>query len=696
MNRWTRVLIALSLFAVSIAAISACSLRYDFDTECETTSDCEDLETIDQTDPVNNELYTCNANNKCELTRDECRTAAQCPSDNTCENGTCMSDTIDPDADGGDDADGDGGEVIDNTCESDDDCDDGEACGTSGECAPVDCSTDGDSYCESTFGDNSACNSDSECASTECTATTYCIDNFGDSYYCPNSGNCVDTSHPLCEDIFYPSGANTDDVTILGTIIPTTVQGYTSVGPTIRNGARMAVIEYANSATDLINGDVVAHLQCEGGTQENALTAANHLRDIGVPVVVGPLTSSNYLQVVENVTGDPDDDPVVTIAMAPTSPAIGFLNSSGTYSFQIIANDRFQSSALVDRAKDLNQRSCTEVQSNECTSDGECQAAFGADWVYDSSNSSAPCSDSDPKVAVFWKNDKYGSDLQQLVTDRIPNLYPSSEATFEFFQYKDPASLDFDPDEIASNFGTVIAGALNTMPDADVNIFIGTGEAVTFAKTYIDALGGQSLSPQTRQFIFSHGAAADSPLLFSEQGLPDTFLTRIEAVAPNIFNTTDGLFDEWQTRYSITFNEPAATTVGGLAYDSAFVAIFGMLAASADGDVTPQAVSQAIQDKKLQDSSALQIQLKGLTFPGEAKQQLGRGNAIDMVGVSGGLDFVYENGDNLGVVRSDYLGLTVVKRTTGAGDVIYEGQPQRIYILQSNDVVGSWVSLPGF
>jgi hypothetical protein len=588
-------------------------------------------------------------------------------------------------------------EVIDPTCETDADCDSGEACASNSECAALDCTADGDTYCTDTFGDDYACGAGDECKPTACSddiagtdleSTEYCIDAFGESFYCAPSGSCLDTARAGCEPIFYPSDVPKRDVVILGSLVPTG-PGFEALGTTIVNGVRMALIEYTNNAGQLLNNSTVAHLQCSPGTDGTAIELANHMRDLGVATMVGPLTSENYLAVARNATGDPGDRPIVTIAPGATSPAIENLSAAGTYAFQLIANDKFQSTALVDRLEDLKDRSCTEVASAACTDDSECAAQFGSDWVFDSSDDGTECTDPDVNITVFHKDDKYGADLKAFVQTRFGDRYDT--ANVQYYQYDNPLGLS--ESEIQTRYaGTATTAISGETKDSDIVVFIGTGEAVSLAGIYITSLANGGKDPTTRTYVFSHGAAADTPSLFSDVGLSDPYLDRVEAVAPNIFNTLDGLYEPWQLRYSAIFNEPAQTSVGGIAYDSALMQIFAMDAASANGEVTAEAVSQVYQDGILQDPSGTQIEFKDPTFPGTAQQQLGRGNSIDLVGVSGQLNFVYDGDTNLGIVRSDYIGLDVESRNTPTGTV-YEGVPSRLYILTSGEVFGNWTSL---
>lgn len=648
---WTR-LASLALMAGALTALGACSLRYDF-TECETDSDCLQIE-----QPGAGQYYVCDQN-QCVLDdARECRTDSDCGAESNCQSGVCQA--IEPPADTGGDADAGNPDAAD-TGDVEDEPD-----------AP----------------------------SLDCTTTQACIDRFGESYYCAPTGTCVDTTHASCDPVYYPN-SDRDNIILLGSIIPTQGAAYQGLGTTVKNGVRMAVIEYASNAFTLPSGHTVAHLHCEGGSSQTGQAVAQHMKDIGVPIVVGPLTSSTYLDTVREVAAtDPDndgtfDDPMGAIAIGATSPAIGNLDSTGKHSFQIIANDRYQSSAMVDRTHNLRWRSCVGRAGSECTDDASCEATFGPGYVYDASKATTPCKDSTPQIAVFYKDDQYGRDLQSLLISRFTDRYP--EASIEFYRYADPASLDFDPARIAQEFGTVIAAALsgdNAMPTADLVLFVGTGETASLAKGYISALPNQQAA-LSKRYIFSHGGAADAPNMFDgDNGLSETLMGNVEAVTPNIFNQP--YYTKWQQRYSITFSAPAQTSVGGVAYDGAYMAIFAMAGVPSGSDITGANVTKVIEEGRLQNTdTGTEIVLEENTsFPGEAREALRNGGDIDIVGVSGALDFTFDNDVNTGTVRSNYLGLDVTSRQTGGGDTVYEVLPSRIYGLAPDENFGMWQPIP--
>lgn len=646
------------LFLLVVSALSACSLRYDF-TECETDADCLRIE-----HPDDGQYYQC-VQSECVLEQSrECRLDTQCGSGERCDNGACQ--LINPPDDAGDGGDADAGDTSDDVA--------------------------------------SDVQDEPDAPSTSCASTQDCIDRFGDSYYCAPFGECVDTAHAQCDELYYPDRER-GDVVILGSIIPTEGVAYQSIGETIDNGVRMAVIEYASNVFTLPGGETVAYLHCQGGSAATAEEVARHMRDIGVPVVVGPLTSSTFIDVARNVIEeDADDDgnfdnPMGAIAVGATAPAIGNLDSAGQHTFQIISNDRYQTSAMTDRTHDLRWRSCATPSGDpECTDDASCQAHFGPDYVFDDTKPDSPCKDSDPQIAVFYKDDQYGRGFQSLLISRYTDRYP--QATVKYYKYANPADLNFDEVQMANEFSSVITEALagpDALPGADQVVFIGTGEAAQLAHAYIGAIFDQAGAQGvlSKRYIVSHGAAADVPNIFAgPNGLDDAFLGNVEAIAPNIFN--EPYYTKWQNRYSIAFSSPAKTSVGGLAYDAAYMAIFAMAGVPDGQQINGTNVTKVLSDGRLQNADAgteLILDNTASTL-GDAKAALGDGEDIDLIGVSGDLDFVFDNDVNQGTVRSTYLGLDVTSRQGSSGDTVYEGVPTRVYVLAPDQNFGQWAPIP--
>lgn len=652
--------VASAVVAVTLLLSSACSLRYDF-TECSSTADCARIE-----NPAAGERYQCVAN--------QCVAVSGAPTDDV--GNTPGTDTDRPDTQ--------------DTTQPPSDTSSPDSVEPPDVQQPADATSD--------TADTADTNPTPDANSTACTTTQQCITQFGDSFYCTPRGTCADTSSPVCDPIYYPSRAR-GKVMLLGSIIPTQGAAYENLGATIRNAVRMAVIQYTDNALTLLNGATVAHLHCEGGSTEIARQSAEHLHALGAPVVVGPLTSTAFIDVVQNVgAANPDangvvEDPMVAIAMGASATAISSLDSLGKYAFQIIPNDFMQAPAMVDRTKILRHHSCLDAgAAQQCEDDEQCQATFGPDFTFDAASAQAPCKKGTAKIVVFYKDDQYGNGFHTLLITHYYNRYP--DAQLKYYKYPDPADLDFMPDRIQAAFAPIVGSSLSgpeALPDADLVIFIGTGEATSLAKMYI--LGLQQVNaqlPMTRRYIFSHGAAADAPTMFSgAQALPSALVPKFEAVAPNVFN--EPYYSAWQNQYNLQFQEVAKTSVGGLAYDAAYMGIFAMAAVPVGQPINGTTVAAVIETGRLQDPDAEVIKIAEVTSDGAARAAFRDGKNINMIGVSGSLDFVFDGDRNKGTVRSNYLGLDVDDLNL---DGVYEIVPRRVYVLSPGENTGVWMPIP--
>ena len=427
-----RRLLIFGCFIVTLLGLVSCTARYDF-TECRDEGDCRSFE-----DPANGEFLTCNAENTCQPAEGvECRSDGHCTGGATCnEANECVGGMGDA---------GDAGDVTE---------DGGETGDTTGDGGDV----------------SQACQTNSEC-----------IDRNGEGFVCAPDGVCVEVTKELCPSIEYPNDQR-DNVVILGSIIPTSGP-FQNVGTTLTNAIQMAVGEYFSAARSLPSGQKIAWLQCDSkGSGDLAKQAARHLARVGAPAIVGPMLSQNYLDVVDQVTSDAG---ILTIAPAATSPAISNLSAAGTLSFRTIGNDRFQSSALLDRLETL---------------------------VGDKSN---------PKVTVFYKDDQYGRDFQSELLDLVLDTNWIDKSSFAFLKTVDPVKV-MDEQKVAMNFASQVTTALNDrQPGADVVVFIGTSETIELASLYIKTarMGSQQTNPLGRRYIFSHGAVSDMPDLVAARAL---------------------------------------------------------------------------------------------------------------------------------------------------------------------------------
>jgi branched-chain amino acid transport system substrate-binding protein len=577
--------------AFGIAVAVSCSLRYDF-TECNSDSDCYNFD-----DPENGTFYTCGADDTCQPVDDsdfECRNDEQCGTGRTCNReNQCIGGMTDA---------GDTSEV--------------------------------------------------DAHSADCETTTECRNRFDENHVCIEN-ECRDVTTEICSDLYFPADdEDLDDVVLLGSLIPET-GSFETVGEFLTNAVELAVKEFDGSGRTTLTGKRVGWLQCATeANPQKSVTAAEHLVDLGVPAIVGPIRSGNYLKVVEDVTGDAE---TVTIAPTATSPSLTNLEVAGTYSFRVIGNDRFQAQALLDRLKNLLEDR------------------------------------SDVEITVFWKEDQYGTDFKNQFVSRVNEGSWLGNKQVGYFMTKAPN--DTGTSELQNNFNDQSRNAVSNQPNADVAVFLGTGEMAKLAATYIRAVDNESAGAKERRYIFSHGAVTnigDLPSELSGEGENpnETFLPLTEGVTPNVVNRST--FENFSTRYNIQFQDNLTTSSAGVAYDAAVLALLGMTGVPESESVTGSAVKDVIAGGRLQNEDGERVVFTDPSAFGDAKSGLRGGGAVDIDGVSGGLD-LNENGD----VRPNYLGTETGITFDVNEERVYDIIPARLWKVDEDEVAGSWSPLGG-
>lgn len=587
--------------AFGIAVAVSCSLRYDF-TECTSDSDCHAFD-----DPANETFYTCGSDDTCRPIDDEsfqCRDDADCEGSQTCNTST-------------------------NSCEGGM----ADAGDTTGDGGP----------------DTADATGDADAVTRDCETTTECRNRFTDNHVCIDE-QCQDVTSELCSDLFFPAdNSELDDVVLLGSIIPETGE-FETVGSFLRNAVQLAVQEFDGRPGTTLNDQRVGWLQCAAeGEPDKSVKAAQHLVDVGAPVIVGPIRSGSYRKVVEDVTGDAE---TVTIAPAATSPSLTNLEVAGTYSFRIIGNDRFQSQALLDRLNNL---------------------------LADRNNF---------ELTIFWKDDRYGTDFRDQIITRVSNASWIDSNNILYEKIKDP--LETSDSDLENNINTKVTDAITNQPGADAAVFLGTGEMVEVAGTYIRAAFMQNASPERKRYIFSHGAVSDVgdlPTVLSESG-NETFLPLTEGVTPSVVKRQN--FQPFVTRYNTAFEENLSTSSAGVAYDAAALGLLGMTAVPKSKSVTGSTVSDVIAGGRLQDSeNGTVVRFNSAGAFGDAKASLRNGGTIDIDGVSGNLDL-----NDKGDVRPNYLGTETGITFDVNDNRVYDIVPVRRWVVDSDKVAGDWGTIP--
>ena len=492
--------------------------------------------------------------------------------------------------------------------------------------------------------------------STACQKTSECIKRFEEGYVCSPKGECIDATNTLCPKIEYQNEER-DDVIILGAIIPTS-KPYKSIGLSLKEAILLAVQEFFGQVRSLPSGEKVALLHCDAkGSGKLTLQAARHLVKVGAPAIIGPMLSQNYLDVVDQVTSNAG---VTTIAPAATSPALSNLSAAGDLSFRVISNDTYQANAILDRLDTLLE------------------------------------GDTDPKVTVFFKQDQYGQDLKDQLRDAVIQSSEFNQSNFLFTPVVNPADVMFDEKKIKMDFAAKASTAINQkQPGADVVVFLGTGEQVGLAATYISVAhqafqqGAQKANPLGKRYLFSHGVVSDLPGLPAELMDNETFLPLSEGVSPDVID--DDNFPLFNSRYSAQFQKKLTVNGAGVAYDAANVALLAMVGVPSNKEITGENIGDVLASNTLDaEMNATTIEFGPSGFQGDAKKALTNGKKLDVQGVSGNLDF-----DSSGDVRSDYLGIDLAIKEDLNQMIVYDIRPTRLYKLGMRPATkGKWFPIP--
>ena len=553
------------------------------------------------------------------LSFQQCQSDADCSAfdgDWVCENNACVpdgtatSDTTTTEGDGDGDTSGDG------------DGDTGDGDGDATETNP----TEGD-------GDG-----DTDTMTEGCSLNSECIALHDEDWLCNPQGECMDGITSECLIVQYPEGEDPDNVIWLGSIMPTSPPFDTLVQP-IQNATQLAIEDF-NKEANLNNGEKLAWIACDSrGSTDLAQVAAQHLVDVGVPAIIGPIFSEAVIDVAENVTVDND---VFLITPTGTNKAITTLADNNLV-WRPITSDVYQANALADRMNAVASQTST---------------------------------------TILFKNDAYGNDLAIDAYGALDGALANNTTTYAYNVFADQQDL---LDEI----GTVLGQVLAQPTPPETVVIVGTSEAAAIILTYLQTAAqiNPALIPQ--KFIVSHGAVPamiDAVNLAPDEPTKGALYALMEGVAPIIFDEEN--FNAFNIRYKIKFMDQDAITTSSLSYDSTLVAAFG-IAAIPDGDpITGSNI--AAQMEKLVDQDATLISFSGGTaFIDTAVNNLTAGNPVNLKGVSGELDFDLSTGE----VRTNYLGWTSVPIGGDLNSPTIE--PQRIYVLNPGDATdGNWADLP--
>ena len=457
---------------------------------------------------------------------------------------------------------------------------------------------------------------------------------------CGADGQCFNPLNADCTEFVAPKSGGLDNMVIVGVIMPLVEPFGTAIGKPLTNAIKLAQDQF-NGEGALADGRKIALMICDDkGNAMVASRAASHLVDrLGVPAIIGPLFSEAFIAAASDVAR-----PKSTFIISPTatSPAITNLHTAQNNTiWRNIASDEFQGAAFVQRVKDIG------VQ----------------------------------RVLILYKDDKYGQDLQSEIS---PALFADlGMANVKIAKYDNPITI---PDTIMrrQKYGMIIGQALTDFEPQAV-LILGTNEGAEVGGAYLTVIGGLMKTPG--KLIFSHGAVPVLPEFVKSIPNGESFLPLIEGIAPDIFDPNDESYQKFALNYNLAFGGTQFSLASTTSYDAAMTVFLAMSALPGGEVVTGKKIANNIG--RLVDKSAAGVEVRFFDsgYVSKATNALSEGKGIDMIGVSGALDY-----DTItGSVYTRIIGWDVITDMTNGFAI---KQKREMIFPNAPMTTGAWTDLP--
>jgi len=456
------------------------------------------------------------------------------------------------------------------------------------------------------------CNVDSDCAARGFDAggaPITCLDNVcvgpGVGPPCTSNSDCTtrnggqpaicrhDTQE--CEALLSPDcvkiygDPSNDDAIVLGGIFTLTGVNQSS-GVARMQSIELAIDDFTSTIVGLPGGAdgkprPLVLVECDDqSANANAASAASHLLDVGVPAIIGPGGSGLVTEVAQTVT-----DPAKEFLITPSATSVS-LSGLSPYLWRTAPSDNVQAIAMQDQLGAIDTLFLAENPTITKVS-----------------------------LAIAYQNNTYGSGLFGALTNGLmlngaAVTDASNDGYFAPFSY-DATTLDPS---------AAVAGVLQQKSNLIVGI--GTTEIITQFLTPIET----NWPGATPRPLYLFSDAGEKPELLTAVTGNDALRQRIRGTVPGTNNALFGAFNiQYQGKYG------SAADVFGMAgaYDSLYLIAYAIVSignGTIDGDSMSAAMGKMVGGTK-SNVGASNIQA--------AIQVLQSGNAIDINGASGPLDF---------------------------------------------------------
>jgi len=469
------------------------------------------------------------------------------------------------------------------------------ACSLIVQSSGVQCNTDQDCLARGfdAGGAPIVCSSDHVCVGPgvggPCSTNAECITrNAGAPAICrKDTQTCVSLLSPDCPKVY--GDPSNDDAIVLGGLY--TLSGVNqSSGVARMQSIELAIDDFTQTVVGLPGGSdgkprPLVLVECDDQSDNgHATDAANHLIDVGVPAILGPGGSGLVTAVIQNATIPAG---VLVISASATSTS---LSGISPLFWRTAPSDNIQAIAMQDQV-------------------GALETAFKA----------ANPTITKLKLAVAYQNNTYGTGLfgalsAGLTLNGLPVTDPGNNGFFTPLSY-DATTLDPS------------AAAATVLSDEDnLIVGIGTTEIITQFLTPIET--NWNASAPRPLYLFSD--AGEKPELLTAVTGNDALRTRVRGTVPG---TDNPLFGTFSLQYEGKYGSTADVFGMAGAYDSLYLVAYDIVALGTQpitGMNIANAMAKMIGGQKLAVGAA---NIK------TAIQVLESGNAIDIDGASGPLDF---------------------------------------------------------
>ncbi|MCK6550360.1 ABC transporter substrate-binding protein [Myxococcota bacterium] len=396
-----------------------------------------------------------------------------------------------------------------------------------------------------------------------------CVAQNGEGWVCGRSDQCVQVLTANCPSAVGP--IERDGTVIMGSIMPTTM-GWDSLGRPIEQGMELAVQEI-NQTGGVTGSRQIAIVQCDdAGNATKGREVAQHLVDLGVPVIFGPAFSGIFIEVTTQVTAPAG---VMTMSPSATSPLIAGIEDQGL-GWRTAANDTFQAVALADLIRARGYR----------------------------------------KIIALGKNDAYGNGLLNGVSNELSAELGASGLLTR--NYPDPGQVA-NPD-----FAGVVAGALTGMPAPEAVVLLGTTETIEIMKIF----EGQISTSTTTEYLFADGGRLDD--MIQAIGEDPTLVDRVEGTEAD-HQSASG-YDGYKRRFASLFDaDPGIYGVN--AYDAVYLAAYGLctlpMTARATGTELAASMSKLVSGRAIPAGFADFATARGILAAGGSIDYDGASGPLD-------------------------------------------------------------------